>query len=38
MSGIGQQVEVMMSDQDQQRRATIVPIPFHDPKKSIAAG
>ena len=38
VSEIGQQVEVMMSDQDQQRRATIVPIPFHDPKKSIAAG
>ena len=38
ISDIGQQVEVIMSDQDQQRQATIVPIPFHDPKKSIATG
>ena len=38
MSDIGQEVEVIMSGQEQQHRATIVPIPFYDPKKSIAAG
>jgi hypothetical protein len=38
MSDIGGQVEVTMTEMNETRQARIVPIPFHDPKKAIAAG
>ena len=38
MSGLGTMVEVGMLEMEETRKAHIVPIPFHDPKKSIAVG
>ena len=38
VSDIGGQVEVPMTEMNETRQARIVPIPFHDPKKAIAAG
>ena len=38
VSDVGGQVEVTMTEMNETRQARIVPIPFHDPKKAIAAG